>query len=176
MERLTDEKIIAADTSAVSIEDIVKHVYAEQCHEDRLKQGRAIADAQLTQDKADCQKEVEQAIRREAQTIGEAVCCLVGNVMIDNMDKGKELGDFLKPIFKMCRVHAGLDNDKNWQNPQQVVDKVEQARKEERERILTWLDSKKEGIYSEPQGIMIKFTMLHTEWLKLWQALKGGKK
>ena len=44
---LSDEEITKADIGAVSIQDIARHVYFEDCRADRLKQGQAIAKAQL---------------------------------------------------------------------------------------------------------------------------------
>lgn len=37
------------------------------------------------------------------QEVGEAICCLVGNLMLEDMEKGKLLGEQLRPILALCK-------------------------------------------------------------------------
>ena len=60
---------------------------------------QAIADAAYDNGKAECKTEEE--IRWE---VGEELCCLIGNLMLENMEAGKllgkQLGDYMKQYLK----------------------------------------------------------------------------
>ena len=54
---------------------------------------------------AEAQAEITWAIAfKEAKwQIGEALCSLVGNAMLEDWEKGKVLGDQLRPMFNWCK-------------------------------------------------------------------------
>ena len=54
------------------------------------------------------QKALEDAVRAEAQKIGEALCIVVGNQMLASEKAGQLLGDQLRDIFKLCQSDAGI--------------------------------------------------------------------
>jgi hypothetical protein len=43
-----------------------------------------------------------------AEDIGGKLCILVGNLMLEDMDKGKLLGEQLRPMFSLCQAKAGI--------------------------------------------------------------------
>ena len=54
-------------------------------------------------------KIAEPEIRRECyQDIGELLCSVVGNAMLEDMEYGKKLGESLKEIVKYCQQQAGI--------------------------------------------------------------------
>jgi len=47
----------------------------------------------------------DERIRKEERTdIGEGICVLVGNLMLEDEEAGKLLGEQLKPIFGRCKT------------------------------------------------------------------------
>ena len=46
---------------------------------------------------------VEEAKREERTDIWEGLCVFIGNLMLEDMDAGKLLGQQLKPIFNRCK-------------------------------------------------------------------------
>ena len=43
-----------------------------------------------------------------SREIGEALCILVGNLMLKDMEKGKELGEQMRPLMELCQKNAGI--------------------------------------------------------------------
>lgn len=49
------------------------------------------------------ERQAEISFKAGKKEVGEAICILVGNLMLEDMDKGKLLGEQLRPIFDLCK-------------------------------------------------------------------------
>ena len=53
--------------------------------------------------KATLEHQDEISFQAGLQEVGEALCILIGNTMLKDMEKGKELGEQLRPIIELCK-------------------------------------------------------------------------
>lgn len=51
------------------------------------------------------ERQAEITSKAVKQEIGEAICILVGNTMLEDMEKGVLLGEQLRPIFERCKIN-----------------------------------------------------------------------
>jgi len=71
---------------------------------DRYTVGKAVAQAQLDVCVAHYEPIVQQAKENVAEDIGSLACCLIGNLMLEDMEAGDLLGSQLEPLINTIKL------------------------------------------------------------------------